>query len=129
MIRISHASVFVADQDKALKFYTEALGFAKKHDIPMGQFRWLTVTSPAGGTDVELVLEPMAFPPAKVYQKALYDAEVPLTVFTVDDIQKEYARLKALGVSFKAEPKDIGPVILAMFDDTCGNFIQLVQPK
>jgi Glyoxalase/Bleomycin resistance protein/Dioxygenase superfamily len=95
----------------------------------MGQFRWLTVTFPAGRTDVELVLGPMAFPPAKVYQKALYDAGVPLTVFPVDDIQKEYARLKALGVAFKSEPQDAGPVALARLDDTCGNFIQLVQPK
>ena len=129
MIRISHVSVFVADQDKALKFYTETIGFVKKHDIPMGQFRWLTVKSPGGGTDVEIVLEPMAFPPAKVFQKALYDAGVPLTAFTVDDIQEEYARLKQLGVVFKSEPKDIGPVTLTMFDDTCGNFIQLAQPK
>ena len=129
MIRISLASVFVADQDKALKFYTETLGFVKKHDIPMGPFRWLTVTSPAGGTEMELVLEPMAFPPAQVYQKALRDAGVPLTAFTVDDLSKEYTRLKALGVAFKSAPQDIGPVIVAMFDDTCGNFIQLAQPK
>jgi catechol 2,3-dioxygenase-like lactoylglutathione lyase family enzyme len=129
MIRISLASVFVADQDKALKFYTETLGFVKKHDIPMGPFRWLTVTSPAGGAEVELVLEPMAFAPAQVYQKALHDAGVPLTAFTVDDIHKEYTRLKALGVAFKSAPQDLGPVIVAMFDDTCGNFIQLAQPK
>jgi predicted enzyme related to lactoylglutathione lyase len=120
-------SVLVDDQNKAEKFYTEKLGFVKKNDIPMGEFRWLTVVSPDGPDDIELVLEPMAFPPAKTYQKALFDAGIPLTAFSVENIQQEYERLTKAGVRFKSEPKKMGEVTVASFEDTCGNYIQLYQ--
>jgi len=126
-MRIKLTSVLVADQDKALKFYTEVLGFVKKTDIPMGEAKWLTVASPEGRDDIELLLEPMGFPPAKTYQKALFEAEIPLTAFAVEDIQKEYERMEKLGVVFKTKPTKMGPVTVAVFDDTCGNLIQLVQ--
>jgi len=117
----------VDDQDKALKFYTEVLGFVKKTEIPVGGFKWLTVVSPDGPADIELVLEPMGFPPAKTYQRALFDAGIPLTALATDDIQKEYRRLKALGVAFRGEPTRMGPVIAVLFEDTCGNLINLYQ--
>ncbi len=126
-MRIKLTSVLVADQDKALKFYTEVLGFVKKTDIPMGEAKWLTVASPEGRDDIELLLEPMGFPPAKTYQKALFEAGIPLTAFAVEDIQKEYERMEKLGVVFKTKPTKMGPVTVAVFDDTCGNLIQLVQ--
>ena len=126
-MKIVLTSLMVDDQEKALSFYTEKLGFQKKEDISMGQYRWLTVTSPEGVAGVELVLEPMGFPPAKVFQKALYDAGVPATAFFTSDIQAEYSRLKDLGVVFRGEPKNIGPVILVQFEDNCGNLLQLVQ--
>lgn len=118
----------VADQDEALRFYTDVLGFVKVADIPMGPFRWLTVTSPDGVVGVELVLEPMAFPPAQIYQKALFEAGIPATAFITNDIQAEYQRLKKLGVSFRGEPQSMGPITSAVFEDTCGNLINLVQP-
>lgn len=127
-MQITLASIFVEDQDRALQFYTEVLGFEKKHDIPMGEFRWLTVTSPEGVSGVELVLEPMAFPPARVYQKALYDAGIPATAFMSGDINAEFQRLKARGVQFRGEPTNMGPVTIVLFEDTCGNLINLVQP-
>jgi catechol 2,3-dioxygenase-like lactoylglutathione lyase family enzyme len=128
VVKIKLNSVMVDDQDKALKFYTEVLGFIKKHDIPMGgEFRWLTVVSPEGPADIELVLEPNANPAARTYQKALHEQGIPLTAFEVDDIQKEYERMKALGVVFRSEPRQMGPTTLAAFDDTCGNLIQLYQ--
>lgn len=126
-MRINLTSVIVDDQDKALRFYTEVLGFVKKTEVPMGEFKWLTVVSPEGSGDVELLLEPMAFPPAKTYQKALFDAGIPLTSFAVSDIQQEYQRLKDLGVVFRSEPTQMGPVWITVLDDTCGNLIQLVQ--
>ena len=126
-MKIVLSSIMVDDQEKALQFYTEKLGFQKKEDISMGQYRWLTVTSPEGVAGVELVLEPMGFPPAQVFQKALCDAGVPATAFFTSDIQAEYSRLKNLGVAFRGEPKNIGPVILVIFEDTCGNLLQLVQ--
>lgn len=126
-MKINLSSVMVDDQDKALKFYTEVLGFVKKTDIPLGEASWLTVVSPEGPDDIELLLEPMGFPPARTYQKALFDAGIPLTSFAVDDIQKEYERMKGLGVVFSMTPTPMGPVTVAVFDDTCGNFIQLVQ--
>ena len=126
-MRINLASVFVSDQDKALRFYTEVLGFVKKTDIPMGSARWLTVVSPEGPDDVELLLEPMEFAPAKTYQKALYEAGIPLTAFAVEDIEKEHERMEKLGVMFKTKPIKMGPVTVAILDDTCGNLIQLVQ--
>ena len=126
-MRIKLTSVFVSDQEKALQFYTEVLGFAKKTDIPTGKDRWLTVVSPEGPGDVELLLEPMGFDPARTYQKALFDGGIPLTSFGVDDIEKEHARLEKLGVRFKTKPTKMGPVTLAVLDDTCGNLIQIVQ--
>lgn len=126
-MKIKLSSVIVDDQDKALKFYTEVLGFVKKTEIPMEGFKWLTVVSPEGSQEIELVLEPMAFQPAKTYQKALFEARIPLTAFAVDDIQKEYERMGNLGVKFLGEPKKAGPVTVALFEDTCGNLIQLFQ--
>ena len=126
-MKIKLSSIMVDNQDKALKFYTEVLGFVKKTEIPMGEYRWLTVVSKEEQDGVELVLEPMGFAPAKVYQKALYDAGIPLTAFHVDDIQKEYDRLEKLGVAFSMKPTKMGPVTIAVLDDTCGNNIQLVQ--
>ncbi len=125
-MKIVVTSVMVDSQDKALDFYTNKLGFIKKNDIPMGEYRWLTLVSPEGG-DVELLLEPMAFAPAKLYQKALFDAGIPCTFFGVEDIEKEYQRLEALGVAFKTKPTNMGPVTIAVFEDTCGNFVQIVQ--
>jgi catechol 2,3-dioxygenase-like lactoylglutathione lyase family enzyme len=127
-MQIKLASVMVRDQDKALQFYTAMLGFVKKMDIPMGQYRWLTVTSPEGAEGVELVLEPMAFPPAEVYQKALFEAGIPATAFITNNIQAEYQRLKDLGVCFRGEPQSMGPITAVLFEDTCGNLINLVQP-
>lgn len=117
----------VDDQDKALKFYTNILGFVKKTEIPMGEYRWLTVVSPEAPDEVELLLEPMAFVPAQTYQKQLLEAGIPLTAFQVDDIQKEYERLEKLGVVFSMKPTLMGPATLAVFNDTCGNNIQIYQ--
>lgn len=117
----------VDDQEKALKFYTQILGFVKKTEVPMGEHKWLTVVSKEEQDGVELLLEPMGFAPAKVYQKALFEAGIPLTAFNVDDIDKEYDRLKNLGVAFSLQPTQMGPVKIAVLNDTCGNNIQLVQ--
>ena len=103
------------------------LGFEKRHDIPMGEFRWLTVASPEGAEGVELALEPNHHPAAKVFQKALFDDGIPAMAFQSADLPGEYARLVALGVAFRGEPKAAGPVMIALFDDTCGNLIQLFQ--
>jgi catechol 2,3-dioxygenase-like lactoylglutathione lyase family enzyme len=128
-MQIKLASVMVDNQDNALHFYTTILGFVKKEDIPMGpSFRWLTVTSPEGVEGVELVLEPMAFPPAQTFQKALHDAGIPATAFLTSNIDAEYRRLKALGVTFLGEPQSMGPITAVLFEDTCGNLINLVQP-
>jgi predicted enzyme related to lactoylglutathione lyase len=126
-MKIKLTSVMVDDQDKALKFYTEILGFIKKTEIPMGEHRWLTVVSKEEQDGVELVLEPMGFAPARVFQKALLDAGIPWTSFSVDDIEKEYERLKKLGVAFSMNPTKMGPATLAVFADTCGNNIQIAQ--
>ena len=126
-MQIKLTSVMVDDQARALKFYTEVLGFVLSKDIPMGEYRWLTVVSPEGPGDIELLLEPMGFPPARVYQKALFEAGIPATAFSVDDIHKEFERMKALGVKFKQEPTKMGPVTISVFEDTCGNLIQMVQ--
>jgi predicted enzyme related to lactoylglutathione lyase len=128
-MRISLSSVMVDDQEKALKFYTEMLGFAKKTDMAIGEYRWLTITSPDGPDGVELVLEPMGFPPARDYQKALYDAGIPLTAFLSNDIQKEYKQLKKRGVIFRSEPQTLGAITSVLFEDTRGNLINLVQPN
>ena len=126
-MKIKLTGVFVDDQDKALKFYVEVLGFIKKEDMPVGEFKWLTVVSPEGPDDIELLLEPNNNPAAKTYQQAIFDQGIPAAAFAVDDIHKEYARLKEQGVEFSMEPTESGPVILAIFNDTCGNLIQLYQ--
>jgi len=126
-MRIKLSSVMVDDQGKALKFYTDVLGFAKKNDIPMGKARWLTVVSPLAPEEVELVLEPNSNPASKTFQSALFEQGIPLTAFAVDDIQSEYERMKRLGVVFRSEPSKAGPVTIAVFEDTCGNLIQLYQ--
>jgi len=127
-MRINLSSVMVDDQEKAVKFYTEVLGFVLKANIPIGEYRWLTVTSPDGPEGIELVLEPMGFPPARDYQKALYSAGIPLTAFISADIQAEYKRLMERGVTFRGEPQAMGAIISVLFEDTCGNLINLVQP-
>ena len=126
-MRITLTSLIVNDQSKALKFYTEMLGFVKKREIPIGEHRWLTVVSRDEQSGVELSLEPVAFPPARVYQQALFDAGIPLTAFQVDDLEKEYQRLLTLGVSFSMKPTVMGATKLAVLNDTCGNNIQLFE--
>ncbi len=126
-MKIKLTSVMVEDQEEALKFYTEVLGFVKKNDVPMGEVKWLTVVSPEGPDDIELLLEPMGFPPAKTYQKALFEAGIPAASFFVDDIKKEYERMKKLHVAFRSAPTQMGPVVVAVFEDTCGNLLQLCQ--
>jgi catechol 2,3-dioxygenase-like lactoylglutathione lyase family enzyme len=126
-MKIMLCSIMVDDQDKALKFYTEKLGFIKKTEIPMGEFKWLTVVSPEAPDQTELVLEPLGFAPARVYQKQLLDAGIPATAFQVDDIQAEYERLEKLGVVFSMKPTLMGPVTVAVFYDTCGNNMQIYQ--
>jgi len=127
MIKIKLTSLTVKDQEKALEFYTKTLGFVKKNDIPMGAHKWLTVVSKEEQNGVELVLEPLAFEPAKVYQQALFEAGIPATAFLVDDIDKELERLKSLDVVFSVQPTQMGPTKLAVFNDTCGNNIQIFQ--
>jgi predicted enzyme related to lactoylglutathione lyase len=117
----------VNDQEHAVAFYTETLGFKIKADIPMGDYRWLTVVSPDQPDGIELLLEPISFPPSAEYQQTLYDAGIPWTSFAVDDIQKEYERMNKLGVTFKTKSTKMGPVTIAIFDDTCGNLIQIAQ--
>ncbi|MHB1420155.1 MAG: VOC family protein [Bacillota bacterium] len=126
-MKIKLTSVLVEDQDKALKFYTDVLGFVKKTDMPAGKFKWLTVVSPEGPNDIELLLEPNDNPAAKTYQKAIFEQGIPLTAFFVEDIQKEYERMEKIGVVFSMMPTKMGPATVAIFDDTCGNFIQLFQ--
>lgn len=126
-MQIKLTSVFVDDQDKALKFYTEVLGFVKSKEVPLGQFKWLTVVSPEGPDDVELLLEPNDNPAAKTFQEAIYKQGIPLTAFAVQDTEKEFLRLKELGVVFTMEPTSTGPTTIAVFDDTCGNLIQIFQ--
>lgn len=127
-MQLKFISMTVQDQEKALKFYTEVLGFEKMADIPMGEYRWLTVVSPEGMEGVELVLETLAFGPAKVYQKALFDAGIPANAFITHDLKAEMARLKEKGVVFHGEPVSQGPITSVTFEDTCGNLINLVQP-
>jgi catechol 2,3-dioxygenase-like lactoylglutathione lyase family enzyme len=128
-MRINLASVLVDDQEKALRFYTELLGFVKKHDIPMGEHRWLTVVSPQDPDGTELVLEPSSHPAVKPFKEALVADGIPYTSFAVDDIKAEYERLHRLGVRFSQEPADMGPVTTAVLDDTCGNLIQIAQTR
>jgi predicted enzyme related to lactoylglutathione lyase len=126
-MKIKLSSITVSDQDKALKFYTEILGFVKKTEIPMGEHKWLTVVSKEEQDGVELVLEPLGFAPAKIYQQELFNAGIPATAFYVEDINKEYERLAGLGVAFSMQPTQMGPATLAVFDDTCGNNLQIYQ--
>lgn len=127
-MQIKFVSVMVKDQEQALQFYTSVLGFEKMADIPMGEYRWLTVRSPEGILGVELVLEPMGFAPARTYQKELYEAGIPATAFTTKNIVAEVQRLKARGVKFLGEPINMGLITSVVFEDTCGNLINLVQP-
>jgi catechol 2,3-dioxygenase-like lactoylglutathione lyase family enzyme len=124
-MRIHLSSVFVDDQDKALRFYTEVLGFAPKRDLPLGHARWLTVVSPDNPEGTELVLEPDEHPAVKPFKQALVEDGIPYTSFAVDDVGKESERLRALGVRFTQEPVTMGPITTAVFDDTCGNLIQI----
>lgn len=128
-MQLKFVSLMVRDQEAALRFYTETLGFTKMADIPMGpEFRWLTVASPEGVAGAELVLEPLGFAPARAYQQALFEAGIPATAFISADIHAEVARLKARGVAFRGEPRAMGPVTAVLFEDGCGNLINLVQP-
>ena len=122
---INLASVLVDDQEKALRFYTEVLGFVKKTEVPLGEHRWLTVVSPEAADGVELVLEPDEHPAAKPFKAALVTDGIPYTSFAVDDVHAEFDRLTGLGVTFTQEPAQMGPVTTAVFDDTCGNLIQI----
>lgn len=126
-MKITLTSVMVDDQAKALTFYTEVLGFVKKTDVPVGDARWLTVVSPEGSPDVELLLEPTGHPAAKVFQKALFDDGIPLTSFGSADVQREFDRLQELGVVFRTEPTEMEGTTVATFEDTCGNLIMLTQ--
>lgn len=126
-MRIKITGVFVTDQGKALKFYTETLGFVKKMDITAGKYRWLTVASPEDPDGTQLVLEPNENPAAKAYQEALFKQGMRATSFFVDDVQKEYERLKKLGVKFTMEPTKVTGSTIAMLDDTCGNLIQITH--
>jgi catechol 2,3-dioxygenase-like lactoylglutathione lyase family enzyme len=126
-MRIIVTSVLVDDQAKALRFYTEVLGFVKKEDIPVGEARWLTVVSPDDPDGTELLLEPNGNPAATTFQQALFEQGIPLTMFGVDDLEQEHERLRQLGVVFRTPPAEAGPVKIAVLEDTCGNLIQLVQ--
>lgn len=124
-MRINLTSVFVDDQEEALRFYTEVLGFVKKHDVPTGEYRWLTVVSPEDPEGTELLLEPSGHPAAKPFKDALVADGIPFTAFAVDDVHAEFERLRGLGVRFTQEPTEMGPVTTAVLDDTCGNLIQI----
>ena len=125
-MRINLARVLVDDQEKALRFYTEVLGFAKKNEVPLGEHRWLTVVSPDEPDGVELVLEPDAHPAARRFKEALVADGIPYTSFAVDDVPDEYERLTGLGVTFTQPPLTTGSVTTAVLDDTCGNLIMIV---
>jgi catechol 2,3-dioxygenase-like lactoylglutathione lyase family enzyme len=124
-MKINLASVFVDDQDKALNFYTQTLGFVKKTEMPAGEFKWLTVVSPEDPDGVELLLEPSDHPAVKPFREAIVADGIPYTSFAVGNVQAEYERLSARGVKFVQQPTSMGPVTTAVFDDTCGNLIQI----
>ena len=126
-MKIVVTSVLVDDQDKALRFYTDVLGFEKKQDVPMGEFRWLTVVSPQDPTGTELLLEPDAHPAARPFKEALVEDGIPYASFGVDDVKADFERLSGRGVRFTQPPTEMGPVTTAVFDDTCGNLIQIAQ--
>ncbi len=123
------ASVMVDDQQKALRFYTETLGFQLKHNIPLGEHAWITVVSEEAPEGTELVLEPDEHPAARPFKRALVEDGIPWTAFAVDDVEAEHERLVARGVRFVQPPTDLGTVIIAVFDDTCGNLIQIAEEK
>jgi len=127
-VRITLTNVFVDDQDEAERFYTEVLGFVVKHNVPLGEHRWLTVVSPENPSGAELLLEPAGHPAVGPFRDALVADGIPSAQFTVDDVHAEHARLASLGVRFTQEPADMGTVSTAVFDDTCGNLIQIVTP-
>ena len=124
-MRINVTSVLVDDQEKALRFYTDVLGFVRKRDIPLGEARWLTVVSPDEPEGTELLLEPDEHPAAKPFKEALVSDGIPFTSFAVEDVKAEYERLRSLGVRFTQEPAEMGPTTTAVLDDTCGNLIQI----
>lgn len=126
-MRIYVTSVLVDDQDKALEFYTEVLGFVKKTEVPLGEARWLTVVSAEDAEGTELLLEPDGHPAVEPFKRALVEDGIPFTSFAVDDVHREYDRLRAAGVRFTQEPLEMGGVTTAVFDDTCGNLIQIVK--
>jgi catechol 2,3-dioxygenase-like lactoylglutathione lyase family enzyme len=126
-VKIAMTSVLVDDQEKALRFYTDVLGFQTKHDVPLGEHRWITVVSPDAPDGVELVLEPDGHPAARPFKEALVADGIPFTAFAVDDVQAEYTRLAGLGVTFTQQPLTMGPATTAVLDDTCGNLIQIVS--
>lgn len=126
-MRIVVTSVLVDDQEKALRFYRDILGFRPKEDVPMGAHRWLTVVSPESPDGVELLLEPDAHPAARPWKAALVADGIPCASFAVDDVEAEYRRLSALGVAFTKAPTNLGPVTIAVFDDTCGNLVQIAR--
>ncbi|MDQ0273904.1 VOC family protein [Cytobacillus purgationiresistens] len=126
-MKIIVTSIFVEDQDQALEFYSETLGFEKKHDVPTGEFRWITLVSPEDQKGTELLLEPNKHPAATEYQKKLFAEGIPVTMFGVADIHAEYKRLMEKGVKFTIEPTKMGENTIAVFDDTCGNLIQIIQ--
>jgi catechol 2,3-dioxygenase-like lactoylglutathione lyase family enzyme len=126
-MRINLASIHVDDQQKALRFYTEVLGFVKKNDVPLGEHSWLTVVSPEDPDGVELVLEPSDHPAVRPYKEALVADGIPFTSFAVTDVQAEFERLTALGVTFTQKPAEMGPVTTAVLDDTCGNLIMIAS--
>jgi len=126
-MRINICSVFVDDQDKALRFYTQVLGFQKKTEVPVGDARWLTVVSPDDPDGTELLLEPDGHPAVKPFKDALVSDGIPFTSFAVEDVHQEVQRLRGLGVTFTQEPVEMGPVTTAVFDDTCGNLIQIAH--
>ncbi|MFS0594869.1 VOC family protein [Cytobacillus horneckiae] len=121
------ASIFVQDQDKALKFYSEKLGFVKKEDVPAGEYRWITLVSPGDQAGTELLLEPSAHPAAKEYQKKIFAEGIPATMFGVADVHEEYKQLMEKGVTFTMEPTQMGEMTIAVFHDTCGNLIQIIE--
>ena len=128
-MRINLTSVLVDDQDKALSFYTDVLGFRKKNEVPLGEHRWLTVVAPDDPDGVELVLEPDAHPAAGPFKAALREDGIPFTSFAVDDVEQEFERLTARGVHFTQPPTEMGPVTTAVLDDTCGNLIQIAAMR
>jgi catechol 2,3-dioxygenase-like lactoylglutathione lyase family enzyme len=126
-MKISLTSIMVSDQDRALRFYTEVLGFVKKYEFPAGPYRWISVVSPEAPDSTQLSLEPNANPAGKAFQEAMFSQGIPVAVFQVDNIAAEYARMTKLGVRFTVPPSPAGPVTRAVLDDTCGNLIQIIE--